>query len=171
LYPVFVDAGGAGRPSVANRPAILVVPDEGRAEAAWKRLRAEIRPRADPEVAILVLSRQGPGETEPHWHNGPVELKELLTLATGIIVGLFRRAAEAGEGGQVDFEEMLQLLRSRFHIDLEGTLRVQADEDALWMMYQLAQRYSYAPGDSSANLHLLVLKPTGPSARLPWFAA
>ena len=30
---------------------------------------------------------------------------------------------------------------------------------------------SYAPGDAGSNLHTLVLKPTGPAARLPWYAA
>ncbi len=54
---------------------------------------------------------------------------------------------------------------------MNRSLGVKADEDALFLLYQLAQRDAYAPGEPGANLHLLVLKPTGPAARLPWFAA
>ncbi|HEV2167187.1 MAG TPA: hypothetical protein VGS23_09485, partial [Thermoplasmata archaeon] len=64
----------------------------------------------------------------------------------------------------------LATLRARFHVDVAGSLGVASDEDALWMMYQLALRHGYAPGDPSGNLHMLVLKPTGPAARLPWFS-
>jgi hypothetical protein len=171
--PVFVaDAGSVEAGSeFSERPAILVVPDEDSARAAWTRLRSGGIVRADPEVSILVLAERRAGAPEPYWHAGAIEPRALLTLATGIIVGLFRRAASSGEGGQVDFEEMLRLMRTRFHIDVESTLSVRSDEDALWIMYQLAMRHSYAPGDSASNLHLMVLKPTGPSARLPWYAA
>jgi photosystem II stability/assembly factor-like uncharacterized protein len=34
----------------------------------------------------------------------------------------------------------------------------------------VGERDAYAPGDPGANLHLLVLKPSGPAARLPWFS-
>ena len=78
--------------------------------------------------------------------------------------------SEAGSS-QIDFEEMLTLLKSRFGIDVHGSLGVKTDEDALFLLYQLALRDSYAPGDAGANVHVLVLKPTGPAARLPWFAA
>jgi hypothetical protein len=170
VRPVFVDAAPVAVTDLGGPGAILVVPDERRAEAVWERLRTPPHRPSASEVAILVLRpahRQGEG---PYWHSGTVDRRELLALATGIIVGLFRRAHAGGEGGQVDFEEMLQLLRLRYHIDVEESLGVGSNEDALWMMYQLALRFAYAPGDPSANLHLLVLKPTGPAARLPWFA-
>lgn len=175
LYPVFIEEGssttGPTVPPDASRPAILVVPDEARAEVIWRTLRNRA-PRAavDPELSILVLSPEPSGGEEAHWHTGIIDRRELLLLSTGIIVGLFRRASAGGEGPAIDFEELLQVLRQRFHIDLEGTLGAAAEEDQLWMMYQLALRYSYAPGDPGGNLHMLVLKPAGPSARLPWFS-
>jgi hypothetical protein len=172
LYPVFLEERVAERfVGAERRPAILVVPDDRRAEAAWRQLRGPSGLRSAPELSILVLQASEAGREEAHWHSGTIERRELLELATGVIVGMFRRAAGEVEGGQVDFEEMLQILRQRFHIDLESTLGVESDEDQLWMMYQLANRFSYAPGDPASNLHLLVLKPTGPPARLPWFAA
>ncbi len=173
-YPVFLEEGGreVDPTLLTNRPSIFVVPDEERARALWRHLREARQPSADPETAILVLGAQPAGAPEPHWHEGTVDRRELLEIATGVIVGLFRRAsADAESAGQVDFEEMLQILRQRFHIDLRATLGAESDEDALWLMYQLALRFAYAPGDASANLHLLVLRPSGPAARLPWFAA
>ncbi len=173
-YPVILEpsSGELNLTAPPNRPAIFVVGSPARAEELWRRLRAERAPRADPEIAILVLPERDEGAGEPRWHEGVVDRRELLEIATGVIVGLFRRASSEGEGGgQVDFEEMLQMLRQRFHLDLKSTLGSDSDEDALWLMYQLAQRHAYAPGDPSANLHLLVLRPTGPAARLPWFAA
>jgi hypothetical protein len=92
-------------------------------------------------------------------------------VATGVVVGLFRRAQALESSSQVDFEEMLALIRDRFGIDVPRSLNVASDEDALYVLYQLAQRDSYVPGDPGANLHMIVLRPTGPSARLPWFAA
>ncbi|MCI4338109.1 MAG: hypothetical protein L3J72_02255, partial [Thermoplasmata archaeon] len=109
-------------------------------------------------------------ESEPHWHQGTVGRQEVLWLATGTLVGMLRAAAAGGDPGSVDFEELLRILKVRFHVDVPGTLGVRTDEEALWMLYQLAHRYSYAPGDPGPNLHLLVLKPVGPAARLPWFA-
>ena len=94
----------------------------------------------------------------------------MLRIATGVVVGLFRRAQAAEGSNQVDFEELLTLLKGRFGIDVNRSLGVQSDEDALYLLYQLATRDSYAPGDPGSSLHLLVLKPTGPAARLPWFA-
>lgn len=173
-YPVFLEESERDLASAPppNRPSIFVVPDDERAKALWRELRTARTDRSDPENAILVLAPERSGGHEPHWHEGTVDRRELLQFATGIIVGLFRRAAaDAEASGQVDFEEMLQILRQRFHIDLKSTLGADSDEDALWLMYQLALRHSYAPGDASANLHLLVLRPTGPAARLPWFAA
>jgi hypothetical protein len=172
-YPVFLlDAvGDRSLPDAAHRPAIWIASDEARAEAAWQRIRSVREPRADPEVSILVVSPSAGGPPGAHWHEGTVDRRELVDIATGVVVGLFRRASDSGEGGQLDFEELLQILRQRFHLDLGSILGASSDEDALWLMYQLASRHAYAPGDSSANLHLLVLKPTGPAARLPWFAA
>jgi hypothetical protein len=66
---------------------------------------------------------------------------------------------------------MLEVMRTTFHVDVERSLSVEGDEAVLWMMYQIALRYAYAPGDAASNLHLITLKPTGPGARLPWFAA
>jgi hypothetical protein len=173
MYPVFVGDRPHDRPlpEGADRPAIVVVTDPAEADRAWRELRSGRRTRADPETSILVLRRERAGGAEAHWHTGVVERRALLDLATGVIVGLVKRASEEGGAGQVDFEEMLQILKTRFHIDVAATLGVEADEEMLWMMFQLAQRYSFAPGDASSNLHILVLKPTGPAARLPWFAA
>jgi hypothetical protein len=173
LYPVFVGERSSDTtlPEGGGRPAILVVTDAAAAERAWRELRRDPRAHADPETSILVLGHAKSGASEAHWHSGAVDRRVLLDLATGVIVGLVRRAAQDGESGQVDFEEMLQILKNRFHIDVGKTLGVEADEEILWIMFQLAQRYAFAPGDASSNLHMLVLKPTGPAARLPWFAA
>lgn len=171
-YAVFVDEfKSGGRPGPEGHPAILVVPDEERARAAWTAIRQPGRSAVDPDVSILVLAPSPAGAAEPHWHAGIIERRQLPWIATGVIVGLFRRSTRSGEGAQIDFEEMLRVLRTRFHIDLAATLGTQSTEDSLWVMYQLALRYSYAPGDGASTLHTLVLKPTGPSARLPWFAA
>ncbi len=171
-YAVFVDEfRPAGRPGRDRPPAILVVPDEERAREAWESIRRPGGSPVEPDVSILVLSRGRSGPSDPHWHAGVVDRKTLPSVATGVIVGLFRRSAGSGEGPQIDFEEMLRILRTRFHIDLPATLGTESTEDSLWMMYQLALRYAYAPGDSASGLHALVLKPTGPAARLPWFAA
>ncbi len=110
-------------------------------------------------------------EDPPHFHLRVAEPREVLAISTGIVAGLFHRAAAGDGGSPVDFEELLALLTTRFGIDVHRSLGVGSDEDALFILYQLASRDSYAPGDSGANLHLLVLKPTGPAARLPWFAA
>ncbi|MCI4369422.1 MAG: hypothetical protein L3K09_07675 [Thermoplasmata archaeon] len=150
--------------------AIVVVANDQSATETWERFRQPANGPVDTEVAILVM-RPRDGEAAPYWHRAVVSPKELLRLATGVVVGLFRRA-KAGEGsGQIDFEEMIGLLESRFHIDVHRSLGVNSNEDALFLLYQLAQRDSYAPGDAASNLHLLVLRPTGPAARLPWFAA
>lgn len=154
----------------ANRRAIFVVPTDAVAEATWARLGPVAETAIDHEVSVLVLPSES-APAAPHFHLRVVEPREVLRLATGVVVGLFRRAADADSAGQIDFEEMLALLRQRFGIDLFRSLGVTSDEDALFMLYQLAVRDSYAPGDPGSNLHLLVLKPTGPAARLPWFAA
>ena len=120
---------------------------------------------------LVVPAGERTDPTPPHFHLRIAEPAEILRLATGIVVGLFRRAQASDESGQIDFEELLGLLRQRFGVDVNRSLGVRSDEDALYLLYQLAQRDSYAPGDPGQNLHLLVLKPTGPAARLPWFAA
>ncbi len=164
-------AGVRTAPTPPHR-AIFVVANDRAAEETWARLSRTAGSAIENEVAVLVVpagERSDP--TPPHFHLRVAEPKEVLRIATGIVVGLFRRAQGAEESGQIDFEEMLTLLQQRFGIDVPRSLGVRSDEDALFILYQLAQRDSYAPGDPGTNLHLLVLKPTGPAARLPWFAA
>ena len=164
-------AGMRSAPAPPHR-AIFVVPNDRAAEETWARLSRTAGTAIENEVSVLVVpvgERADP--TPPHFHLRVVEPAEILRLATGIVVGLFRRAQAADESGQIDFEELLGMLRQRFGVDVNRSLGVHSDEDALYLLYQLAQRDSYAPGDPGANLHLLVLKPTGPAARLPWFAA
>jgi hypothetical protein len=165
----WVAALGEGRARPSR--AIFVVPNDSAAEEAWARLAASSGATIDHEVSILVVPPPGRAEEAPHFHQRLVDPREILRISTGIVVGLFRRAQAAEGPGQVDFEELLTLLRERFGVDVHRSLRVQSDEDALFVLYQLALRDSYAPGDPGSNLHLLVLKPTGPAARLPWFAA
>jgi hypothetical protein len=161
LLPAIVEAGDA---------SILVVPTVTEAEAAWAQLRARRVAPPSSDLRILVAPLEGE-EHAPHWHEGQLTRLEVLWLATGVLVGLLREAAAGGDVGSVDFEELLQILKRRFHVDVLGTLGVGSDEDALWMLYQVAHRHTYAPGDPGPNVHMLVLKPVGPAARLPWFAA
>jgi len=181
-FPVFVSPPGGTDLSAhidawatargeAPRRAIFVVGTDLDAESAWARLREVGGSPVENEVSVLVVPPTGRSETPPHFHLRIVEPREVLRLATGVVVGLFRRSVGAEGSNQIDFEEMLQILRSRFGVDLYRSLGVRSDEDALFILYQLASRDSYAPGDPGSNLHLLVLKPTGPAARLPWFAA
>jgi hypothetical protein len=182
-FPVYVpgargevDAGidrwvEVARGTPQTRRAIFVVPNDSAAEAAWARLSKTPGSTIDNEVSILVVPAESRADPPPHFHLRAVPPKEVLRLATGIVVGLFRRAQSADGSSPVDFEEMLVHLRTRFGIDVQRSLGVTSDEDALFLLYQLALRDSYAPGDPGSNLHLLVLKPTGPAARLPWFAA
>jgi hypothetical protein len=182
-FPVYVptargedDAGidrwvEVARGTPQARRAIFVVPNDTAAEAAWARLSKTPGSTIDHEVSILVVPNEPRADPPPHFHLRSVPPKEVLRLATGIVVGLFRRAQSSDGAAPVDFEELLVHLRTRFGIDVQHSLGVESDEDALFLLYQLALRDSYAPGDPGANLHLLVLKPTGPAARLPWFAA
>lgn len=180
-FPVFVERGPAKsrldewirfetRSPGSLRRAIFVVPNDRAAEETWAELRHKGSEVLDPEVAILVLPPRPGSEGPPHWHARIVDRAELLSIATGIVVGLFRRAQETEGSAQIDFEEMLETLKNRFGIDVRASLGVESDPDALFLLYQLALKDAYAPGDAAANLHLLVLKPTGPAARLPWFA-
>jgi hypothetical protein len=151
--------------------AIFVVPTDAAAETAWARLTRSPGASIDREVSILVVPPTERPAEPPHFHLRVASPKEVLQIATGIVAGLFRRAQATDGSGQIDFEELLTNLKGRFGIDVHRSLGVASDEDALFILYQLALRDSYAPGDPGANLHLLVLKPTGPAARLPWFAA
>jgi len=160
----------SARPS--QRRAIFVVPTDETAEEAWRRFASATgRSGIDHEVSILVMPTPERSDDVPHFHLRVAEPREILAISTGIVVGLFRRAAASDGSNPVDFEELLTLLTTRFGIDVHRSLGVRSDEDALFILYQLACRDSYAPGDSGSNLHTLVLKPTGPASRLPWFAA
>jgi hypothetical protein len=184
-YPVFlpssersglterIDRWLAGAPpgDPARRRAIFVAPNDSAADEAWARLAQPGQPVIEPEVAILVVPAADRGEPGAHFHLRKIPPREVLRLATGVVVGLFRRSLASEGSAQVDFEEMLDLLRRRFGVDVLGSLGVRSDEDALFLLYHLAHRDSYAPGDPGTNVHLLVLRPTGPAARLPWFAA
>ncbi len=184
-FPVFVPA--RERPSLsegidrwlqrdrptgaATRRAIFVAPSDADAEAAWDRLAGTGPAAVEHDVSILVVPANAQAERVGHFALRRATPRELLRLATGVVVGLFRRSRDEDGNGSIDFAEMLQLLRARFGVDVHRSLGVTSDEDALFLLYQLAQRDTYAPGDAGSNLHLLVLKPTGPAARLPWFAA
>lgn len=178
-FPVFLgDAAKALTPSdrvVASgadaRRGIVVVADSRAAEEAWQRTRRGPAGAFDSEFSILVLPERSGAAASPYWHTGRLDRRDLLRLSTGIVVGLFRRAEGPDGGSPIDFAELLSLLKRRFGVDVTGTLGVSDDEDALFLLYQMAQRFSWAPGDGGASLHTLVLKPTGPAARLPWFAA
>jgi hypothetical protein len=173
-FPVFVDSDA--RPAASRRAvdpttgpmrrAIVVVSDDQAADAAWSR---EGPTALDSELAVLVVPDGPENEEGAYWHARVLDRRTVLRLATGVVVGLFRRA-EGGEG-TVDFAELMTLLRRRFSVDVPKSLGVSDEEDSLFVLYQLAQRYTWAPGDGGANLHTLALKPTGPAARLPWFAA
>ncbi|HTW55873.1 MAG TPA: hypothetical protein VMG36_05445 [Thermoplasmata archaeon] len=157
-------------PGQPPRRAIFVVPNDVDADEAWARLAAPGEPTIEHDVSVLVVP-SATGAHPAHFHLRAVPPRFLLRIATGVVVGLFRRAQSAEGSSQIDFEEMLGILRGRFGIDVQRSLHVSSDEDALFLLYQLAQRDAFAPGDPAASLHLLVLRPTGPSARLPWFAA
>lgn len=183
-FPVFVPPGGiatvaqgidrwveALREEHARlRRAIFVVPNDAAAEAAWARIAHTPGSTIDHEVSILVVPPSEQSAEPPHFHLRLATPGEILRFATGIVVGLFRRAQAAEGSSQIDFEELLGMLKGRFGIDVHRSLGVRSDEDALFLLYQLALRDSYAPGDPGSSLHLLVLKPSGPAARLPWFA-
>ncbi len=157
------------RPSLPE--GILVVPSDRLAETAIARLVESGEAPHPGAPPILVVPEIPKGSGTPHWYLRTVPRAEVLRVATGVVVGLFRRAMASEESHPVDFEEMLGHLRRRFAIDVPRSLGVSNDEEALFLLYQMALRDSWAPNDGGANLHLLVLKATGPAARLPWFAA
>lgn len=154
----------------APRRAIFVASSDSAAEEAWERLVRGGRSAVEHDVSILVVPSEPATERGAHFALRRASATEVLRIATGVVVGLFRRAREEDGAGAIDFSEMLQLIRARFGIDVHRSLGVRSDEDALFVLYQLAQRDAYAPGDAGSNLHVLVLKPTGPAARVPWFA-
>ena len=180
-FPVFVESKGSAprvnqwmesgpeSPSTPLR-AIVVVPDDRTAEETWEKLHQKSARRLDHELSILVLPAQPEPEESAHWHTRIVSREELLALSTGIVVGMFRQAQAAEGSNQIDFEEILETLKTRFGVDVHASLGVESDPDALFLLYQLALRDGYAPGDSASNLHMLVLRPTGPATRLPSFA-
>lgn len=181
-FPVFVPPGEG--PSIADgidrwlrrgpgappRRAIFVAASDAAADEAWARVDATGTASVEHDVSILVLPGGRPSEGGGHFALRRIAPRELLRLATGVVVGMFRRSRDEDGAGSIDFGELLGLLRSRFGVDVQRSLGVRSDEDALFLLYQLAQRDSYAPGDAGSNVHLLVLKPTGPAARVPWFA-
>jgi len=160
-------AGGSG----PIRRAIFVAGSDAAADEAWDRLARTGPTTGGADVSILVVPAERASERSGYFALRRIGPRELLRVATGVVVGLFRRTREEEGGGSIDFAEMLQLLRVRFGIDVHRSLGVRTDEDALYVLYQLAQRDTYAPGEAGANLHLLALKPMGPAARVPWFAA
>ncbi|MHB1435315.1 MAG: hypothetical protein ACYCPN_05315 [Thermoplasmata archaeon] len=157
------------RPSLPE--GILVVPSDRLAETAIARLTETGEAPHPGAPPILVVPDEPKGTGAPHWYLRTVARREVLRVATGVVVGLFRRSMASEESTPVDFEEMLDHLRRRFAIDVPRSLGVSNDEESLFLLYQMALRDSWAPNDGGANLHLLVLKATGPAARLPWFAA
>lgn len=180
--PVYVDAAGAVLPGVLPPPGgspdvdadpvlpIVVVPTDAVAESAW-RLVPPARGGGGPtKLRILVLrDPKGTGRS-PHWHLLPVPPREVLRIATGVVVGMYRRAFAGSGPGDIDFSELLGTLRNEYHIDVLRSLGVQSDEDALFVLYHLALRDTFAPGNIAGNLHSIVANPTGPASRIPWFA-
>ena len=163
-------ADASPEPEADLPPSILVVPTDAAAESAWSLVPRNRGLLAPAKVRILVLRDPGGTSHAPHWHLVTVPPTEVLRLATGIVVGMYRRAF-AGEGaGDVDFAELLGALRSQYHVDIQKSLGVQSDEDALFVLYHLALRDSFAPGNIAGNLHSIVANPTGPASRVPWFA-
>lgn len=166
-----VGAPGAGGSS------ILVVESDASAELAGRKLLDSAPTPQSLTVSrtrILVHPRKKgvPEVAPPHWHRMRLPPRTLLILATGTLVGLAQRTQGSGEasGVPIDVEGMMRALRRTFLVDIEGSLGVQREEDAMFLLYQLALKETYAPGDQGASLHELVNDPKGPAARLPWFA-
>ena len=179
---MYVDRAGAALPAVMLpadaspeqekdlTPSILVVPTDAAAESAWGLVPKTTALPAPSQIRILVL--RGPKGTgrSPHWHLAAVSPREVLRLATGIVVGMYRRAFSGSGPGDIDFSALLGTLRDEYHLDVQRSLGVQSDEDALFVLYHLALRDTFAPGNIAGNLHSIVANPTGPASRIPWFA-
>lgn len=199
VAPVFVEASSPGSPEARAerlvsrwthglrttapripRASILIVTSDQSAEIAGQRLVATSPvplPETVSRTRILVNpSREAEPEASPHWHRLRLPPRVVLMLATGTLLALAERAEKAqtagdeGGGGVIDVEGMFRELRRTFNVDVEGSLGVTREEDAMFLLYQLALRETYAPGDQGASLHELVNDPKGPAARLPWFA-
>jgi hypothetical protein len=180
--PVYVDPAGAMVPGVMPAadatpdpdaeviPPILVVPTDAAAESAWSLVPKTRGLPAPTKLRILVLRDPKGRGRAPHWHLVTVAPREVLRIATGIVVGMYRRAFSGAGAGDIDFGELLGTLRQEYHIDVQRSLGVQSDEDALFVLYHLALRDTFAPGNIAGNLHSIVANPTGPAARIPWFA-
>lgn len=180
--PVYVDRAGSVAPGAlspvevapdleSDVPAsILVVPTDAAAESVRGLVPPTPRSSAPWKLRILVLrGPQGTGRS-PHWHLAAVPPREILRLSTGIVVGMYRRAFAGAGASDIDFGELLAVLRNDYQIDVQRSLGVQSDEDALFVLYHLALRDSFAPGNIAGSLHSIVANPTGPASRIPWFA-
>lgn len=170
---------GITSPAGKGGSSILVVDsDNSAATAGQAMVTASPMPLsvAIARTRILVLPRKGEGESpSAHWHRLRLPPRVVLMLATGTLVGLAQRnrGDDEGEGEgavPIDIEGMFRALRQTFSVDIEGSFGVKREEDAMFLMYQLALKETYAPGDQGASLHELVHNPKGPAARLPWFA-
>ena len=178
--PVYVDRAGAVLPGVMPTvdatpdadltPPILVVPTDAAAESAWSLVPKTRNTMGPSKVRILVLRDPDGTARAPHWHLVAVPPREVLRLATGVVVGMYRRAFSGSGPGDIDFGELLGTLRQEYHVDVQRSLGVQSDEDALFILYHLALRDTFAPGNIAGNLHSIVANPTGPASRIPWFA-
>ncbi|MGA7860652.1 MAG: hypothetical protein WCB19_02195, partial [Thermoplasmata archaeon] len=125
---------------------------------------------APAELRILVLRDPQGTARAPHWHLVTVPPREVLRVATGVVVGMYRRAFSRSGPSDIDFSQLLGTLRQAYHIDVQRSLGVQSDEEALFVLYHLALRDTFAPGNIAGNLHSIVANPTGPASRIPWFA-
>ncbi|MCI4367264.1 MAG: hypothetical protein L3K08_05895, partial [Thermoplasmata archaeon] len=70
--------------------AIVVVPSERAAEAALDR--GARKDSVEAELAVLVVPTSPASSQTPRFHAVVLPRREVLDLATGIVVGLFRRA-------------------------------------------------------------------------------
>jgi hypothetical protein len=170
LSPMILPADAAPDRETDRPPSILVVSTDAAAESAWGRVPQAAGRPTPPALQILVLrDAHGTGRS-PHWHLSVVSPREVLRLATGIVVGMYRRAFSGSGAGDVDFGALLVTLRQEYHLDVQRSLGVSRDEEALFVLYHLALRDTFAPGNIAGNLHSIVANPTGPASRIPWFA-
>jgi len=160
----------ANGPEAETHAAILVVPTDAAAESAWRLLPSSPGAPSPTKLSILVLRDPRGNSRAPHWHLLVAPPKEVLRLATGIVVGMYHRAFAGQAGGDIDFGELLATLRAQYHVDVQKSLGVESDEDALFILYHLALRDTFAPGNIAGNIHSIVANPTGPASRIPWFA-
>ncbi len=166
-------------PSGSSITPILVTRTDEMAEALVRGLtqgQSVPASRAATSTRILVLpDGRGTGASpRPHWHRLRMPRSEVLTVATGVLVGMLQSRGTEGDGDGMmsfDFGAMLHQMKYGFHIDVEGSLGATSEEESLMILYQVALLLGYAPGDQASNLHMIVAKPDSPAARIPWFAA